>query len=96
MENETKISLNTVAILDRLTDNSMINEKAIQICINLSEIEDNKIDEKIIAAWETLKYKPKVIAFDLDCTLWPFWIDTHVKAPFKKTTDSNENISIIK
>ncbi|KAJ1304190.1 hypothetical protein OPQ81_008590 [Rhizoctonia solani] len=31
---------------------------------------------------------PQLIAFDLDYTLWDFWVDTHVSPPFKRGGNS--------
>ncbi|KAI8504661.1 Magnesium-dependent phosphatase 1 [Branchiostoma belcheri] len=31
--------------------------------------------------------RPDLVVFDVDFTLWPFWVDTHVSQPFKKTSD---------
>ncbi|KAI9842623.1 MAG: hypothetical protein M1838_003057 [Thelocarpon superellum] len=34
---------------------------------------------------------PKVLVFDLDYTLWPFWVDTHVSTPIKQR-DNNTRV----
>ncbi|UZJ55280.1 hypothetical protein CBS101457_004600 [Exobasidium rhododendri] len=31
---------------------------------------------------------PKLVAFDLDYTVWPLWVDTHVDTPIKRKGDS--------
>ncbi|XP_068698750.1 magnesium-dependent phosphatase 1-like isoform X1 [Montipora foliosa] len=34
-------------------------------------------------------FRPKLIVFDLDFTLWPFWVDTHVTVPFTRKSNGS-------
>lgn len=34
-----------------------------------------------------MSHNPKLVVFDLDFTLWPFWVDTHVTPPFRMKSD---------
>lgn len=34
-------------------------------------------------------FLPKLVVFDLDFTLWPFWADTHVSPPFTRKSNGS-------
>jgi magnesium-dependent phosphatase 1 len=47
---------------------------------------DPFIDTTLVNKWQSLRKKPTVIVFDLDYTLWPYFIEHHVTAPIHKTS----------
>ena len=49
---------------------------------------------KLVKNMENKGKNDFVVIFDLDYTLWPFWVDTHISPPFhvKKTKENGEKI----
>ncbi len=59
-----------------------------------SDNEECKFEEKLVNHWNSLEYVPSVIVFDLDYTLWPYFMDLHVKPPIKKR-ETNAGIEVV-
>jgi magnesium-dependent phosphatase 1 len=51
--------------------------------------------ERLINFLLNLKSKPKCIVFDLDYTLWPFNVDSHLVPPFKESKKTEDNTIVI-
>lgn len=50
--------------------------------------EHNKLVTAFGRSWDISVF-PRVIVFDVDETLWPFWIDTHTVPPYKRIIPSS-------
>lgn len=46
-------------------------------------------DDDLINHWKSLENRPSVIVFDLDYTLWPYFIDQHVRPPIAKRINNS-------
>lgn len=53
-----------------------------------SSTEGGLIDLELVYHWCDLSKKPKVIVFDLDHTLWKFYIEYESAIPFRKLNDT--------
>lgn len=94
MANNNKPDFNLATLHHKFKNNESIkhyilSNNSIKIIKNFEDDKD-LVEEKIIHEWNKLKHKPKCIVFDLDLTLWPFWIDTHTAPPFNKKEENNK------
>ena len=56
--------------------------------------EANKLEEHLVKHWRSLKHVPIIIVFDLDYTLWPYFMDQHVRPPITKR-ETKSGIEIV-
>lgn len=60
------------------------------MCFKL-EMQPEK-ESVLVNHWNSLTYKPKVIVFDLDGTLWPYYVDCDFSPPYTKRETSKGHI----
>eukprot|EP01052_Picozoa_sp_SAG31_P048885 SAG31_NODE_10441_length_1138_cov_1.525505_1_plen_130_part_00 len=41
--------------------------------------------------WSRAKF-PKMVVFDVDYTLWPYWVDTHTRPPYMLAKDGSGKV----
>ncbi|RNA30363.1 magnesium-dependent phosphatase 1-like [Brachionus plicatilis] len=54
----------------------------------MSQQNEDLIDQNLIQHWKSMKKRPKIIVFDLDYTLWPYYVDCHATPPIKRTSQT--------
>ena len=52
------------------------------------ENENELVHRHLLKHWQSLQFKPNIIVFDLDYTLWPYFIDSHVSPPISMSNAS--------
>lgn len=60
---------------------------------SFDKISDVDVHKELIKCWKSLRNKPQVIVFDLDYTLWPYFVDCQ-EPPFKLTKKNGTSMYI--